>query len=176
MKQAIKFLSFVVVAALMLSCSGGAEYYIDNPTSEAITVSVDGKDAVTVNPGEYKKIEGTLADGEHTMKVGENELKFSTDGKSVMLNPTGAVYVKVKQEYGVGMASEDGYTTIEIDGNKYEGPFEIQSDPAVVVSGVSYGVDEDFPNQVMMARGQTKAVKTKLFRKDDFFKFYKSEY
>lgn len=177
MKQTIKLLSFAM-ALFMVSCSGGSDYYIDNPTSEPINVSVDGQAAVTVAANEFKKMDGGLKEGEHTMKVGEGaEVKFNTADGTYVLNPTGATYVKVKQEYGIGIASGADYVDIDIDGTKYNGPFpNVYTEPVIDIAGISYDVTTPFSDQVTVVRGQTKVVKTKIFRKDDFIKFYKEEF
>jgi len=167
----------LAIAFLITSCSGGATYSIDNPTDQAITVSIDGKDPISVGAKELKKMDGTLSNGEHTMKLGDGqEIKFNLDKDHVMLNPTGSTYIKVLQEYGVGMQSSNNDTIINIDGNSYEGPFPLVSkEPFIYTGDLNFQVDSPFKDEITTSKSGTVVMK-KLFRQNDFFKFYKDEY
>jgi len=169
--------ALVVVLFLMTSCFGGATYSIDNPTDQEIQVSIDGKDAITVGPNELKRVDGTLSNGEHTMKVGDGqEVKFNLDKDHVMLNPTLSTYVVALQEYGVGMQSSKNDTIISIDGQTYEGPFPLVSNDPFIYSGdLNFHVDKPFKDEITTSKSGTVTMK-KLFRKDEFLKFYKDEY
>ncbi|MBB4036148.1 hypothetical protein GGR21_002049 [Dysgonomonas hofstadii] len=169
--------ALIVVLFFMSSCSGGATYSIDNPTDQAISVSIDGKDAISIGAKEYKKMDGTLSKGEHTMKVGDGqEVKFNLDQDHVMLNPTLSTYVRVLQEYGVGMQSTANDTIINIDGQTYEGPFPLVSNEPVLYTGdLNFQVDAPFKDEITTSKTGTVTMK-KLFRKDEFLKFYKDEY
>ena len=170
-------LAVFAFAFLMASCSGGATYSIDNPTDQAITVSIDGKDPVSIGAKEFKKMDGTLSNGEHTMKIGDGqEIKFTLDKDHVMLNPTRSTYIKVLQEYGVGMQSSDNDTIINLDGQSYEGPFPlVSSEPFIYTGDLNFQVDSPFKDEITSSKTGTVVMK-KLFRKDEFLKFYKDEF
>ena len=168
---------FAIVAFAMTSCSGGATYWIDNPTDQAIEVSIDGNDPITVGAKEFKKMENTLAEGEHTMKVGNGEeIKFNLDQNHVTLNPTLSTYVVVLQEYGVGMQSTANDTIITLDGKQYEGPFPLVSNaPFIYTGNMNFLVDAPFKDEITTSQAGT-VVMRKLFRKDEFIKYYEKEY
>jgi len=165
------------IVFLMTSCFGGVTYSIDNPTDQAINVSIDGKDAVSIGPKEFKRMDGTLSEGEHTMKVNDGqEIKFNLDKDHVMLNPTLSTYVKVLQEYGVGMQSTANDTIINIDGQTYEGPFPlVTNDPFIYTGDLNFQVDAPFKDEITTSKTGTVTMK-KLFRKNEFIKYYKDEY
>jgi len=176
-KKLTHLLASLFMAFVIVSCSGGATYWIDNPTDDAISVSIDGNDPVTVNPLEFKKMENTLKEGEHTMVVnGGNEIKFMLDKNHVTLNPTLATYVVAIQEYGTGLASSDNDTIVEIDGKKYEGPFPVVTNEPVIYTGnINFLVDKPFKDEITTSKSGT-VIMRKLFRKNDFIDYFKKEY
>ncbi len=176
-KHITGILATLAVVFLMASCSSGATYSIDNPTENEIQVSIDGKDPISVGAKELKKMDGSLSLGEHTMKVGDGqEVKFNLDKDHVMLNPTLSTYVKVLQEYGVGIQSTANDTIINIDGKEFNGPFPLVSSEAFIYTGdLNYQVDKPFSDEITTSKSGTVVMK-KLFRKDEFKKFYKDEY
>ena len=165
-----------LVAFIMSSCSGGAMYYIDNPTNKEITVTIDGK-STKLTPNEFKKMDGSLKLGKHTMKVDDgNEIAFDIDKNHVILNPTLSTYIIVLQEYGTGIASDDDYTTITLDGEEYEGPFPIvTSDPFIYSGDLNLLIDKTFKEEIYTSKSGTVTMR-KIFRKSDFIKFYEEEY
>ncbi|MCD7973513.1 MAG: hypothetical protein LUG18_12810 [Candidatus Azobacteroides sp.] len=178
--QKVKFnliATFIFLSFLFTSCFGGATYWIDNPTNETIEVSIDGKDPVTVGPGEFKKMSGTLNMGEHTMKItGGEDIKFNLDKDHVTLNPTLSTYIIGLQEYGRGRASGENDTIIEIDGVKFQGPFPlVTNDPFIYTGNVNFLVDAPFKDEITTSKTGTVTMR-KLFRKHDFIEFYKKNY
>lgn len=171
------FLFCLSIILFMTSCFGGATYSIDNPTDQAIEVSIDGKDAVSIGPKELKKMDGTLSMGEHTMKVGSGtEVKFNLDKDHVMLNPTLSTYVVALQEYGTGMQSSANDTIVSIDGQNYEGPFPLVSNAPFIYSGdLNFHVDAPFKDEIQTSKVGTVTMR-KLFRKSDFIDYFNKEY
>jgi hypothetical protein len=169
----------VLAAFLMTSCFGGVTYRIDNPTNEAIEVSIDGKSPVTVAAKEFKRIDATISKGEHTMKVANGaEIKFTLgeNDNHVMLNPTLSTYVIALQEYGIGTTSSDNDTVIEIDGKEYEGPFPLVSNaPFIYTGNVNFQVDAPFKDEITTSKTGT-VIMRKVFRKADFIDYYNAEY
>ena len=165
-----------LVAFIMSSCSGGATYWIDNPTNKEITVTIDSK-STKLTPNEFKKMDGSLKLGKHTMKVDDgNEITFDLDKNHVILNPTLSTYIIVLQEYGVGIESDDNYTTITLDGEEYEGPFPIvTSDPFIYSGDLNLLIDKTFKEEIYTSESGTVILR-KVFRKTDFIKYYEKEY
>ena len=172
-------LSFICSMAIFIlaSCSGGATYWIDNPTNNEITVTIDGKDPIKLAPNEFKKMENTIKQGKHTMKVDDgNEIAFDLDKNHIILNPTLSTYVIVLQEYGTGMASSDNDTVIIIDGVEYEGPFpSVMSDPFIYSGDLNFLIDKPFKDEIQSSKTGTVIMK-KVFRKNEFINFYNEEY
>lgn len=175
-KLTLQLLAILFICFCMTSC-GGATYWIDNPTDQAIEVSIDGKDAIKLEAKEYKRMDGTLSLGEHTMKVGDGvEIKFNLDKDHVTLNPTLSTYVVALQEYGTGFASDANDTIIVIDGKEYAGPFPLlTNDPFIPTGNMNFLVDAPFKDEIQRSSGGTVTLR-KLFRKDDFITFYNKEY
>lgn len=170
------FLLCLSIAFFFTSCFGGTTYWIDNPTDQAIEVSIDGETPVTINAKEFKKMDNALGSGEHSMKVTNGqEVKFNLDKDHVILNPTLSTYVVVLQEYGVGMQSTKNDSIFEIDGNKYEGPFKPSNAPFIYSGDINYLIDKPFPEQISTQKSGTVTLK-KIFRKADFIEFYDKEY
>lgn len=166
----------VLAAVLMTSCGGGLKVEMDNPTGQSITVSIDGDKEYTLAPMELIEVKG-LGKGEHTMQVaGGPELKFNLEGNS-LLNPTLSIYVTDKTEYSSNSGDMDSsnWVTVIIDGEEYFGPIEVfENQPVIKLDKINYGVLTDFPEEVETSRNSV--VHTKLFRKNDFFKYYEEAY
>lgn len=176
-KNVNALLASIFFVVLFVSCSGGATYWIDNPTDQAIAVSIDSKEPVSIEAGEFKKMDGTLSEGEHTMKVGDGqEIKFTLDKNHIVLNPTLSTYVMVLQEYGVGLASSNNDTIVVIDNVEYEGPFPLVSnEPFIFTGDVNFLVDSPFKDEITTSKSGTVTMK-KIFRKNDFIDYFKKEY
>lgn len=172
-------LFFAIAAFAMTSCFGGVTYSIDNPTDQPIEVSIDGGEAITIGAQELKRMDGTLSEGEHTMKLKDGEeIKFTLDKDHVMLNPTLSTYVTALEEYSIGggMQSSKNDTIIVIDGTEYEGPFpSVSNDPFIYSGNLNYHVDAPFKEEITTSKTGTVTMR-KLFRKEEFIKYYKDEY
>lgn len=165
------------ITFLLTSCSNEATFWIDNPTDQAIEVSIDGKSPVTVNAKEFKRMNNSLNLGEHSMKIANGEeIKFNLDKDHVILNPTLSTYVVALQEYGIGIQSSQNDTVFEIDGTKYEGPFPMVSNAPVIYSGdINFLIDSPFKDEIETHKTGTVLLK-KIFRKAEFIEFYNKEY
>jgi len=176
-KQTCVLFTCTLISLLMSSCFGGATYSIDNPTDQAIEVSIDGKDPIKLEAKEFKRMDNTLSLGEHTMKIGDGEeIKFNLDVDHAVLNPTKSTYVIAIQEYGTGFASSSNDTIITIDGVKYEGPFPLVSDaPFIYTGNINFNIDKPFKDEITSSKTGTVTLK-KLFRKSEFIEYYNKEY
>ncbi|WP_177760950.1 hypothetical protein [Flavobacterium sp. I3-2] len=175
MKTKIKFISafcFILGMALT-SCSSGVEYSIDNPTDQAIKITIDENEAITIEPKTLKTIEGKLEKGKHSMQVeGGEKIDFNLEDDKVMLNPTLSSYIRLKQEYGMGFQSTLKDTTIIINNEKYTAPIiNVSKDPVIKLSDINFSVNEPYPDEVETYSNGT-VVKIKLFREGDFVKYY----
>ena len=174
----IKFITaLIAITALVLtSCDDGVTY-IDNPTSQAIELTIDGKKPITVAAKEFKRMDKSLSQGKHSMQIENGEaIEFNLDKNHVMLNPTLSIYVTVVQEYGTGFQSSANDTTIVIDDVEYYGPFiAVSNAPFVYTGNINLMVDKPIPDQIETSKTGNVALK-KLFRKDEFIEYYEEEY
>lgn len=159
---------------LMTSCFGGTTYSIDNPTDQPIEVSIDGKDPITVAAKELKRVDGTLSEGEHTMKVGDGqEIKFNLDRNHVVLNPTLSKYIVAEVVYGNMEFPTD--TVITVDGVEYSGAFPLVSNAPFIYTGdLNFHIDQPVKDEIETSKGAV--VYKKMLRECDFKDFYKKEY
>lgn len=164
-------------AMLMTSCGGGMKIEMDNPTNETITVNIDGKKDYTLAPMELIEVKG-LKKGEHTMTVnGGAEIKFALETSS-LINPTLSTYVTDITEYSEtpGDMDTDDWVTVEIDGEEYWGPIEVfKNQPVIKTSDINFGVLTPFKEEIETSKSGSTFLK-KLFRKEDFFKYYEEAY
>ncbi|MFV0537961.1 MAG: hypothetical protein ACK5M3_11380 [Dysgonomonas sp.] len=80
------FLLCLSIIFSQASCSSKVTFWIDNPTDQAIEVSIDGKNPVTVKAKEFKKMNNSLSLGEHSMKI--------TNGKDIKFNEYSHINIK----------------------------------------------------------------------------------
>ena len=170
------FVAVAVVALALTSCDSGLTF-IDNPTDQAIEVSIDGGKPVTVAAKEFKRMDRSLKQGKHTMRIADGEaIEFNLDQNHVMLNPTLSTYVAVIQEYGTGFQSSAYDAVIVIDDEEYYGPFpEVSSAPFIYTGDVNFLVDAPIKDEIETSKVGNVALK-KLFRKDEFIEYYEKEY
>jgi hypothetical protein len=166
----------MIACLLMTACGSGMKVEMDNPTDQSITVSIDGKE-YTLAPMELLPIKG-LKKGEHTLQMaGGQETKFTLETPS-LLNPTLSLYVTDKEEYsgdGTGMMDDSDWVTVLIDSTEYWGPIEVFENQLVIpLNKINYGVTTDFPEEVETSR--EAVIHTKIFRKNDFLKYYEEAY
>ncbi|MCL1943854.1 MAG: hypothetical protein FWF54_09950 [Candidatus Azobacteroides sp.] len=177
MKNLSVFLVSLISVFLMLSCSGGTECKIDNPTNAEIKVIIDGNSPIVLAPAEYNpdtKI--SLKEGEHTMKVNDgDEIKFKVSGNTGLLNPTLSTYVFAKEEYSTtGLSNELTDTDIELDGTTYTGPFEKISEAFIPTDDVNLGIDQSFKSEISTHKTGVVIIK-KIFRQKDFIDYFKPQ-
>jgi len=165
----------VVACLLMTACGSGMKVEMDNPTNQKITVKIDGSKEYSLNPMELIEVTG-LKKGEHTMTVnGGSEIKFNLENSS-MINPTLSLYVIAEQEYGTGFADDSKWVDVVIDGKECWGPFKvIENAPVIETASLNHGVLAPFGEEIETYKSGT-VVLTKIFRKDDFLKFYEEDY
>ena len=165
---------------------------IDNPTDQAITFTLDGKE-YTLQPNSSQNVK--LARGEHTLVYNGETTKFekgkgetTTDdllgGKYALLNPTKSEYVFYKQIYRSGISESAAYdivatydcpTTGDFAAKGEKCPFKFYNDAFIEVVA-DYGITSDLPERASTRRkGATYVIRSKLFRWADFKKYMTEE-
>lgn len=163
---------------------------IDNPTDQAITFTLDGKE-YTLQPNSSQNVK--LARGEHTLVYSGETVKFekgkgetATDdflgGKYALLNPTQSVYVYYKQIYTKNMSESAANSIVSTfdcpEGGEFKAgekcPFKLYDDAFIEVNA-DYGVNSSLPGTATIGKRSTYTIKSKLFRIDDFEKYMSEE-
>lgn len=163
---------------------------IDNPTDQAITFTLDGKE-YTLQPNSSQNVK--LARGEHTLVYSGETVKFekgkgetATDdflgGKYALLNPTQSVYVYYKHIYTKNMSESAANSIVATfdcpEGGEFKAgekcPFKFYNDAFIEVVA-DYGITSDLPERASARRGATYVIKSKLFRWADFKKYMTEE-
>lgn len=181
-----KFLPIIILLVAML----GYGYYelvlkhkingstlIDNPTNEAISVSIDGK-LYEVPANQLLKIE--LAEGEHKLTCARYNLK---DEKLILdptiygvINPTKSKYVI----YNIIYTEKDlksKFQPYEVEGREIYsllGAPEVTTDLFIPDRTLGKGnIDDKEPSvESYNSINQDYSFLTKIFRLNDFFEFY----
>ncbi len=169
----------VVIGARVYSSSKSAESVIDNPTEEAITFKLDGKD-YTLEPKTSQVIK--LSKGEHSLEYLGETTKFTKkapkflDTDYSVINPTKSLYVLYNEIYWENLTETEAheksstYDCEDDQGKPDKCPRKFLSD-AFIQESVDYGLDEDTPENVDVAKSTRYTIKKKLFRKDDFSRY-----
>lgn len=128
----------------------------DNPTDQAITFQIDGKE---YQLAAHSSQEIPLKNWKHTLNFNNENYSFEKEGFTLekglgaqqyaILNPTQSRYVLSYEYYG------DGDPTYPEDQDFESVYFEVAAD---------YGLDETLPDSISLPRGQQGTFKTKLFR------------
>ncbi len=147
------------------------EYIIDNPTSQKIKVKVDDN-SYDIEPFSFKKIELNI--GEHILN---NEHKFRR-GHILhgVINPTKSTYYMYKRYYG-SVANRDSVFSnapiINIKNIDYKFTDTVSS---YFIQDFYYNLDEVFPSWTNSQKDSLNIdSRKKIFRKNDFINFYKTE-
>lgn len=176
----MNFAIYAVIIVLGLAGFAGYNMFqkgkaiIDNPTDQAITFTLDGKE-YSLEPKTSKEI--GLKDGAHKLSINGEELTFTKGEESkdqsvidglfttaalAIVNPTLSDYVLAYQMYGNGpdSARPDDQP---ITGKVY---FE---------ANVTFNLDQVFPDSYSVARGRSYTVINKLYRMADYITEYADE-
>ncbi|OCG00818.1 hypothetical protein [Gilliamella sp. wkB112] len=187
----IKYFLLLICSFALVGCfeSKSIEYWIDNPTATEIKIAIDGKKlAIPAKSGANYKFES----GKHNLSYNNDTVNFNIEPiKSfAIINPTLSNYVIYKIEYkkdsllgaisdtiksGSGKKDDINYTTQAIiDGElqEIEAPFMPVNSLFINKDEYKwdYFLDEPIPDSVKLKKFKSKAVKTKIFSEDDFFK------
>ncbi len=147
------------------------EFIIDNPTSETIKVQLDDKE-YEVEANSFKVID--LEVGEHVLN-GKDVFTYDFIHHGV-LNPTRSTYYMYKRYYG-SVAKKDSIfehaPVLKLEGKEYKFTDTVSH---YFIQDFYYNLNEDFPSWTNSQKDSLKIdSRKKIFRKDDFEKFYQKE-
>lgn len=189
-----KSILLITLAFLVASCdifSSKATFSIDNPTKNAISINIDGKQ-YDIPALSHTDIE--LGDGYHFAIYNGETIKFNFFGNVAMtsdkikggiLNPTlSNYYVNFEFYQASSSKSEgDGYmknlmNSAIIKGKEFDGTFIHYNGFFIEQYGIQtywmYGLDEDYPKNITTTGSAIKIV-GKIFREDDFIGYINSQ-
>lgn len=168
----ITFASLLALLICFTACSNNTTVSIDNPTAEAITVSIDGKEDITIAANECKAVDA-LAQGDHTMKVnGGEEVKFALSSKSALLNPTKSRYFVYNEVYASNTAAGENTFEKMAENGTLAKAF---NDVVIDLSDVDYLLSDVLPKEIDMATLKSTGTKSKIFRDKELTKYFAAE-
>lgn len=178
--RGLKLLWFIGVAILIIAgivawrMINKNKVIIDNPTDQAITFQLNGKD-YTLGAKSNQTVK--LPDGEHKITIEGEEFSFTKENllnqdnavlaalsgdPHAILNPTRSDYVLAHQMYG------DWPDSAWPEDKFYEGElfFQVYAD---------YGLNADLPHTLSLSKRTSYVVQTKIFRIEDYIKEFNIE-
>ncbi|XLS27730.1 hypothetical protein ACJD0Z_11045 [Flavobacteriaceae bacterium M23B6Z8] len=169
MKKVLVLLLIIVFC----SCSSNVDLAIDNPTNEAVLVSVD---SLLVEVPARQVVWVEMGKGEHQIKL-ENDsvIKYNFTQDVYMINPTLTRYLMYEEFYGNQMyqnmhRSSIPTKTVNYLGMEIEGNYDIVEDVINTVRW-DYGPRETLPETVMIEDGD---MYTTLIKLTDPIELYES--
>ncbi|SET06781.1 hypothetical protein [Thorsellia anophelis] len=157
---------------------------IDNPTDNTMQISIDGT-SHNISPFQFLEIE--LAFGEHEMNFLDGDFHPDIDSESVhfyliptkkkklLLNPSGETYVLTEQYYSNNLKEIEVKHNVIINGYEYYDDALIYNN-FYINADYDYGIDKKLPDEVYLFANQDKAILKKIFRLDDYRKYYLTEW
>lgn len=165
-------LLFAVCLATLSACSEG-NVALDNPGKVATTFTVDGTayevpagstEFISLDAGAHKVTAGSLKDAPFTVK--ESGLLHSGDSS----------YLTWKILYGLPQyrKTELKEDTVEVDSILFYGDIRVHPPTEYYIEGPwDYKVNEPLPESKDLYVNKDFVIKSKLYRKADFFETYK---
>lgn len=191
MKQIKIFLIILSSILTLVACSkpDSVEHWIDNPTSNEITLSIDDNQlTIPAKSGiKYK-----IGYGKHSLSYNNEAVNFvvKPSKREGFINPTQSNYIFYKiiyvdDNYAAVVRNVDSYqkdiqykTPVIINGelHEMEVPFTVINDLFIEKDTYAwdYFLDEKLPRTVSL-KNRSISVQTKLFREDDFLKYMREE-
>lgn len=154
-------------------------YLVDNPTENTFYFKVNNGDEKIISAGQ--KVEVDLNKGKNSIKVFDAQKKMLYDSGFVvnkdrgLLNIAHQDYYINEQFYGYGLNRDsliDARKPTEIDGKLYVN--SPQRFNKLYTDKFYYNIDEDYDKVIKNV--QKVESRTKIFRKEDFLKYYKEYY
>lgn len=166
-----------------------AHTIIDNPTDQAISFELDGKEYI-LEPHTSEKI--SLKGGKHTLVYSGQTTHFEKKSFSLsdlwkdeidysIINPTESVYIFYNEIYISGNMSDEEiekvlpkYECVDEEGNP-DTCTEKYLNEVFIQEKVNYGLDEQLPETTSMSRWSKYALRSKLFRAADYLDYLEEE-
>lgn len=160
---------------------GSKTIYVDNPTGTWVTITFNQSDAIVIPANTFMKV--NLSSWTFNLKVdGKDMWDFEKKFMDwdAFLNPTNAIYVKEEILY----SDEEDYDKYfdKLPNNSFDLLWDTLEGPFTKFEGMyiqwswNYNIDEEFPEEVSMKSKKDYAIKSKLYRLNDFIDMYNSEY
>ncbi|WP_340198902.1 hypothetical protein [Ascidiimonas sp. W6] len=160
----MKKVLILLAICLVVSCSSKVDLAIDNPTNEAVLISVD---SLLVEVPARQVVWVEMGKGEHQIKL-ENDsvIKYNFTQNVYMVNPTLTKYLMYEEFYGNTIyqnmhKSSIPLKTVNYLGMEIEGNYEIVEDVINTVRW-DYGPREVLPETVMIEDGDLYTILVKL--------------
>ncbi len=176
------FLIALVLAVLVmwfyLSVIDQKNYFVlDNPNDSHLEIVIDGESWVLAP---FETVHLDLEKGKHTLTLDKSgsldetldfEVKDEVRG---LLNPTLSDYVIYKRYYGKGVNKDSLFQSHQslVDSTLYIG--ELYTTDSVYIKGFYLNVDQSYPK--LSKSMDTISGIWKIFRKENFKKFYKDNF
>ena len=160
----------LLLSVLLTSCGGNlVDVAIDNPTEEAIVVTIDS--LVVEVPG-HEVVWVEMGRGEHKVILeNDSTVIFNFTGDAYMLNPSLTSYLKYEEVYGADMAASIANIlpskTVNYLGLELEGNFDVVNELITPVTW-DYGPREELPEMVEVDSDENYASLVKLMDPMEF--------
>lgn len=161
----LSYVFLLAISSLLFSCgSDQVDLAIDNPTEEAIIVTID---SLVVEVPARQVVWVEMGKGKHQIKLADNTVStFDFTQSMYMLNPTLTEYLMFEQMYGEAslggfMTGTLPHTTVTYLGSELEGNYKVISDLVNLITW-DYGPREDLPEVVQMDEDESYTSLIKL--------------
>ncbi len=181
MKKVILTGVIVVLSVFLSACSpkNNSSFFISNPTDNAITVKLDGKN-YNLPPNSFVKVK--LDVGNHSYEYNGSKIDFlvTVENEGGVINPTETAHILFHMVYETKNSKTNfspGNNNVSIEGVVYEGSVNIVKSKIIdnKMERVKYELDRPFPKQIKVYSGTDGNIHTKIFMPKDFINFYEKE-
>lgn len=168
------------LSLLWLSSCGGGNVVLDNPRTEAVVFSFDGKDDHAVGANAFSTI--SLDAGQHSLIVKSNNGASLAEGsfsvkEGGLVHSGASNYIVWRQLYGLqndrkSLLNEDWAM---VDSTKFYGDFKVHPDSILFIEkNWNLGLEEKLPETQTLYVTKDYKVESKLFRQADFVATYRA--
>jgi hypothetical protein len=172
--------TIVALACIALSGCSGDNVMLDNARSSKVTITIDGGEGHSLEPGARKPI--NLAEGKHEVKIKDSNdstlVDTTFDLKSGgVLHAGGDAYLVWKQMYGI---QKDRATVLHEEWVEFDS-IRAFGDIKVFPANVPYiekcwdkGLEEILPQTLTISTTKDYEIQSKVFRGKEFVETYKN--
>jgi hypothetical protein len=177
-KLAVVWISLIMIIACKQGNvkHGTIKATIDNPTKEAITVTVND---YTYDVKSKTSLPVLFAEGDNTITYGDTTVIYSMEKNAehpqLLINPTQAVYVLEQITYarpdlkGEEISDLIPYDTIKIMNTLDVSGHYKQMNDFIIKKTWDYGINQKYPNTITKKDRNNKLYFIKIYREKDFF-------